>query len=258
MKKMILIVPLLLCLVAGTALAEPSTIASDTGFGMTFEDLNDAQAHVLELEQGDALSLSVILSGGSLNIRILQEGGDVLYDSSSIPTPGTSVEIPETGLYRVTISGISAYGSALIRRVPASVLETIDNRTRYERVQSALGYNMQYEPDTFTFTERGEAERDTFTSGDSTLTVDRVDDNYHTVADQYAELNPDAEENLPTVIDYRAARQFKMESGKTVEAVTIIEAGRDATFVVTAIYPSEEAGMSQKMQNMVTNMTFVY
>lgn len=275
MKKLtVLVLALALFLSAGTAFADNSVLRQDDSFQLAFDNLNRAEGHVMALSKGDEFYLSETITGGSVHVLVRMEGGRVLYDSNEIPPVGYTITIPEDGVYRFSVTGENASGIVWISQRSKLADDASAMPETLQYAQSDLGYAIQYDTATFAFAKGVANGNDSGTdvlqnaSGDAVITVSRIPAHYNDTVQQLmdqAAIQPGLgalTEKLPAVINFRAARVLERigagDRAGITEHITVFDAGENETLVVRVNYPTNEAGVGQKMQNMVENMIFTY
>lgn len=270
MKKLI---PILIALVMvaslGVASASTNVFRTDTSFSINFDDLNTTEAHAMALKKGDELYLSSILRGGNLSILIRKDGGETLFEGSQEPEAGYTVEIPEDGIYRFTVTGINASGSVMISMKSATTESEspllFENR---QQIYSTHGYTIAYDPDYFVFLSEENADLFYARSErlgnplDVSMSMQRVEASLDAMAQQLLAMDG-VEELSPSIVNFRAARNFGTPAAgagydETVTLVTVVECGENEVFVITSTYFTGAEGASERMQNMINSIQFLY
>lgn len=268
MKKGLAMMLALLMMISGaSALANTNVLRTDHSFSMNFTDLDGAEMHAMALNEGDALYISTIITGGTLSLVIRENSGNILYMSDASPEPGFTVEIPETGLYRFTVTGEHASGSVWISMKTAGDLSSGTYPFERERIRSNLGYSLEYDPSLFEYTNSEETDlfivRSQKLSGmpDISLMISRRDGALNDVATQLL-----AEEGMvelaPTIVDWRAARtiqhQTGTEFGSQIKEYTLIELSDTQVMYIVKTYFVGVEDAAERMQNMISSIQFVY
>ena len=83
---------------------------------MEFSDMNITDCQNLELEAGDMLEFEIDSEKGKIDISILTEDGDTFYEECDIPSSSFHIDIEETGVYQVIVTGKDAKGSVSIQK----------------------------------------------------------------------------------------------------------------------------------------------
>lgn len=251
----------------GGALAERSSVIRQQGlFAMELNDFSKSEAHAMELHEGDALDISVPLEKGTLHVAIKRAtGGEVLFEAEN-PAPGTFFAVPEDDIYRVVVTGNGAQGSLRIAlRVVSSGEQAAVPPYSLARIESALGYTIEYDPKLFDYLP-GESV-DTFflmqdkgaALPDAMLTLTRINGKL----DEIDLKDPRTTENAPSMIDWRAVRSARTllgngeSSADRIGYLTYIELDGDTLFAVIADCTQEMDGeLSQAMRDMVASLRF--
>lgn len=259
---------------AALAMADTSVLRTETGLSMSLDGMDGTESHVMRLAAGDVLFLSIVVREGTVRTVIRPEGGEALYDSTDIPDVGYRVEIPEGGLYRISVTGEGATGNVWIQLMEelyaAGRLEMPEAR---ERIQSDLGYLIEYNPEMFAYAASIEENVDQFAlreegeNPSTYLRVEKLDGDYQEHADSYvrrasAEGQP-VKEEPPELIDWRATRIFERThvdaGGSTEQRTVFVEAGEHQTFRIDMFYAAgEDGGIWNRMQNMILSMNFMF
>lgn len=81
---------------------------------MDYEILNKTDYQVLELEKGDTVDFVIVSERGKVDITLQKDGESPIYQGKDVPTSTFSVEIFESGSYKVTVTGKNAKGNVSI------------------------------------------------------------------------------------------------------------------------------------------------
>lgn len=269
MKKALSIcLALVLLCCAPLALAATNTFRTDNSFSMNFDNLNGTEAHAMALKKGDALYLSTLVKSGEISILIRRDAGETLFEGSKEPEAGFTLEIPEDGIYRFTITGKQASGSVVITMAngkdegPA----TLPLISRIY-VTSELGYRIEYDPSYFVY--QAEEGADLFYAKtqrlgnplDVSLSLQRAESSLSSMANHLMS-EEGFKETAPLIIDWRAARTFALDPAPDydglVQTYTVVECGEDEVLVILATYFNGAEGASERMQNMIETIQFLY
>lgn len=263
----------LLCVVlllgACAASANTSVLRRDDAFSINLDDMTGTETHVMVLTAGNALYLSTFITGGDVHVSIRLDQGDVLYAGDGNLPMGETIPIAESGIYRLAITGASASGSLWIGVMSAAPEVGSPMPYTRTRVQSALGYSLEYDSDYFVMTTSEDGKVDSFyprterMADPSTisLTISRAEGSLFALA---AELltEPTMVELTPQVIDWRAARTLRYQDGaqygSNVQEYTLIETDEDEVLLIMCTYFVGAEGAAEKMQNMIQSIGFTY
>lgn len=83
---------------------------------MEFSDMNITDCQSLELAAGDMLEFEIDREKGQIDISLLTEDGDAIYEECDICSCSFHIDIEETGVYQAVVTGKDAEGSVSIRK----------------------------------------------------------------------------------------------------------------------------------------------
>lgn len=81
---------------------------------MDYEVLNMTESQILELKNGDTVDFVIVSERGKVDITLQKDGESPVYQGVDVPTSTFSVEISESGSYKVTVTGKNAKGNVSI------------------------------------------------------------------------------------------------------------------------------------------------
>ncbi len=271
MKRRILFLALVMTLILGSAaLADNSVLRQDGVFAMQFDSFSGVEAHAMRLKKGDTLAITGVCQSGDLEIVIKKDSGEVVFTSTGSPTPATFLEIYTDGVYRITATGQNARGSIQISVGIGMYQTPSEAPQRIERIQGSLGYVIEYNPDVFTYDIKDAGDffiaREDFGNPQENYRTYLWIGRYEGTLDDTVEKllqEPGAQEQPATIIDYRAARIVRFQTGSAPDAsvvtYTIVEAGQNFLFTVTSTYPlGREAEIKPLVEAMLASLQFQY
>lgn len=88
-----------------------SRIVNDDRFILEYSAFHNIDSERMDLREGDVLAVKVVSDSGKLSIRIQKDGEAPVYQGSNLPTGSFRIEIPESGAYKITVTGDHARGS---------------------------------------------------------------------------------------------------------------------------------------------------
>ena len=91
-------------------------IKNPDAYLLDIEEMNGTDQHTLELRKGDVLQVRFRTARGALSMEIQSPDGTVLYQGNGKETTDFTVNVPENGLYTVTVEARRASGTIHIRR----------------------------------------------------------------------------------------------------------------------------------------------
>ena len=91
---------------------EGSRLGNDSGLVMEYKMLNKTDSQDLTVEAGDIIHAEIEVEGGQLTLKI-QKGDELpVYESAGVKSSDIfDIEIKESGIYTVTVTGKRAKGS---------------------------------------------------------------------------------------------------------------------------------------------------
>ena len=115
MKKMLSILCAIMIIVSLTACSSDfygSRTGNDNEFSMEYKVLNKTDSQDLKLQDGDKINAKIIIDGGTLAIKIQKDDEEPIYESDGISASNEfEVEVEESGIYTITVTGKKAKGS---------------------------------------------------------------------------------------------------------------------------------------------------
>lgn len=81
---------------------------------MDYKVLNKEDYQILELENGDIVDFKIVSESGKVDIVLQKDGETPVYKGVDIPTSSFSVDISESGKYKVSVTGKNAKGNVSI------------------------------------------------------------------------------------------------------------------------------------------------
>lgn len=268
MKKAIsILLTLCLLLTAAFALADASVLRKEGQFSVHFTKSSASETHAMALRQGDHLEIQAFLTDGSANVTVKHNNGDVLYSGIGDETPGFSLILPSTEIYRITISGQNAVGSVRVYATEARTqTDAGDPPFRLERIVSNLGYLIEYDPEFFTYLAGADGNGDMFYANTELNTPEvlvwtareplSLEDAVAEIlaTDGFVELEP-------SMMDFRAARTLRYQQGTSFDSpislYTIIEMGENEVFCLMAnYYVAVEQSVTDKVDRMLESLHF--
>ena len=110
------------CLPAGCgkpSTFEGSRVSSETGFWLEYSILDRQETADLSLEEGEQIQVSITHTSGDVDVTVGCVGGEPIYKGSGQTNADFVLTIPETGTYRISITGHRAKGAVSFIRIPA-------------------------------------------------------------------------------------------------------------------------------------------
>lgn len=78
-----------------------------------YKVMNITDTQQLSAKVGDVLHAEIVAEAGSIDVQLVSESGQVLYEENEITTSQTmDIPIEQTGLYTLQVTGDQAKGSA--------------------------------------------------------------------------------------------------------------------------------------------------
>lgn len=95
-----------------------SRTGNDNQFVMEYKIFNTADEQSLFLEAGDMIRAEVIVDSGKLAIKIQKDSDAPIYESdNTVVSENFDIEIQESGIYKITVTGKKAKGSVSFKKV---------------------------------------------------------------------------------------------------------------------------------------------
>ena len=110
------------CLLAGCgkpSTFEGSRVSSESGFWLEYSILDRQETADLSLEEGEQIQVIITHTIGDADVTVGRVGGELIYKGSGQTNADFFLTIPETGTYRISITGHRAKGAASFVRIPA-------------------------------------------------------------------------------------------------------------------------------------------
>ena len=95
-----------------------SRVSNASGFRMEYSMLNREESADLNLTEGDRLQVSLSHTEGYVDVIMQPEGKEPIYRGNGQQNAGFILEIPETGNYKLSVSGHQAKGNVSFTRIP--------------------------------------------------------------------------------------------------------------------------------------------
>ncbi|MBC5582174.1 hypothetical protein H8S23_11710 [Anaerofilum sp. BX8] len=116
MKKFFSFFAVLLLAVSLAACGEPdfdgSRLGNDSQLVMKYKVFNGTDSQQLKLEKGDLLEIQLVNSGeGVLRATVQKDEETPIFEQDDVSIDRTTLEIGESGVYTVTVTGERARGS---------------------------------------------------------------------------------------------------------------------------------------------------
>lgn len=106
---------LLLCVflaACGQSAFDGNRVKNETEFTLTFRSFHGTEFHTFNLRKGDGIWAEIDCEEGELSVTIQKEGDAPVYSGVEPLSGGFQVEIQESGIYQITVTGEHAKGSA--------------------------------------------------------------------------------------------------------------------------------------------------
>lgn len=98
---------------AGNAFAG-SRLTDENGFRLEYTILNQEESASLELWAGDRLKAEISQQSGTVDLLIGMEGAEPAYEGNGLTELDFTLNIAETGQYRISVTGHKAVGSVIL------------------------------------------------------------------------------------------------------------------------------------------------
>ncbi len=94
-----------------------SCVKSPDSYSLEIEHMTGADSHTLELQAGDALQIRFSPEKGSLKLTITAPDGTEVYTGNGTEAADFTVNIPESGIYTVSVEARNAAGTLRLSAV---------------------------------------------------------------------------------------------------------------------------------------------
>lgn len=84
---------------------------NDTQFVEDYTVLNQTEMHEMSLEKGAVINVSIVNKSGHLHVLVTDPSGKEIYQADDASSGDFSLEIPESGTYSFSVTGVDAKGS---------------------------------------------------------------------------------------------------------------------------------------------------
>ena len=95
-----------------------SRISNASEFRMEYSVLDREETAELGLKAGDQVRVTLSHSKGSVDVIVLLEGKELIYQGNGQQNAGFILEITEAGNYHISVSGHQAKGNVSFTRIP--------------------------------------------------------------------------------------------------------------------------------------------
>jgi hypothetical protein len=115
MKKFSLLIVLFISILAITAGCNNQTFdgnrtSNDKQFILDYSVLNKTMTHEMELEKGTVIDVNIKDESGRVDILVTNSGDKEIYRGNDASSCNFSIEVPETGKYKFSVTGSKAKG----------------------------------------------------------------------------------------------------------------------------------------------------
>ena len=94
-------------------------MTSESGIWLAYSILDRQETLDLSLAEGEQIQVSLTHTAGDADVTVGRVGGEFIYKGSGQTNAEFVLTIPETGTYRISITGHRAEGTASFIRIPA-------------------------------------------------------------------------------------------------------------------------------------------
>lgn len=91
--------------------------SDDNCFQLNYTLLNRGETSLISLEQGDCLKVVLAQEEGNAEITVGIDGKNPIYEGNNLTDIAFTLNIQETGTYRITVNGHDARGNASFTKV---------------------------------------------------------------------------------------------------------------------------------------------
>ena len=94
-----------------------SRVSDETGFRMEYTVLNRTDTANMELSEGEELRVAISHTAGNVDVTVGQPGKEPIYRGTGQTNAEFILTIPETGGYRISVTGHRANGKVSFIRL---------------------------------------------------------------------------------------------------------------------------------------------
>ncbi len=97
---------------------EGSGTSDETGFRMEYSVLDREESAELELTEGDRIQVHISHAAGNVDVTVGRAGEKPIYRGTGQENADFLLTVPETGRYRISVTGHRAKGEISFTRIP--------------------------------------------------------------------------------------------------------------------------------------------
>lgn len=119
MKKICALLLAMLLTVSMSACSESysgSRLGNESELSMKYDVFNTTDSQLMKLEKGDVIDADIFSLSGKLSVTIQNEAGEAVFESEDLKTGQFQVDIDESGMYQITVTGRKARGSLSFKK----------------------------------------------------------------------------------------------------------------------------------------------
>lgn len=114
-----------------------SRLGNENQLIMEYNVFNTTDDQDLTLEAGDTVHAEIVAVRGSLSVKVQKGSEEPVYENNSITASvNFDIEIPESGIYTITITGKRAKGSVSFEKAAVPETETLETQQAAKEVEA--------------------------------------------------------------------------------------------------------------------------
>ena len=102
----------------GKSTFDGSRISDETEFRMEYSILDKEESAELKLAEGDQIQVHISHTAGNVDVIVGQKGEEPIYKGTAKENADFILTVPETGSYRISVTGHRAKGEISFTCIP--------------------------------------------------------------------------------------------------------------------------------------------
>ena len=125
MKKLKLMLFVVICLSSlligcnGGSTFNGNKVTNADSFQMEYSILNQQEDSSLMLLAGDSIQVAISQKSGTVDVIVGMDGNEPVYEGNNLTNMGFTLNVNETGTYKISVIGHNACGSVVFTKIQA-------------------------------------------------------------------------------------------------------------------------------------------